>query len=197
MSSVSIKTQPTSLPVSLEEAKIFSRIIQTREDSQILGFIQAATDYAEDITGRAIMPQTIIFYLDQFPVTREIELPKPKLRSVTEIRYYDENDEQQTLSSANYEVDIYSLIGKVALVDGESWPTTKRKINAIEVEYEAGYASASKVPEGLKTAIKLEVSTNFEFRQNMLTSFGGAYGVIEVPRTTAHILRRYQVKVKY
>ncbi len=80
---VSIITQPTVEPVSLEEAKLYLRVDATSEDDLISSLIQAAREYVETHTRRTLIYTTYRYTLDTFPgwnglnfTSQPIELPK-------------------------------------------------------------------------------------------------------------------------
>ena len=101
-----------------------------------------------------------------------MELRKPPLQSVTSIKYQDINGAEQTLSSSVYQVDSKSDVGRIVLADGESFPDTDEVVNAVTIEYKAGYGdAASDVPSLIKSSIKLIVAHLFENR-DMVTKMG-------------------------
>jgi hypothetical protein len=57
--SVIVLTPPTAEPLSLAEARKFCRVDYTDEDDLISGFITDARIFAEQLTKRALAPQTI------------------------------------------------------------------------------------------------------------------------------------------
>ena len=60
-------TTASALAVSLVEAKAHLRVDVADDDALITAYITAATEMAEQATGRAIMPQTWQLTLDAFP----------------------------------------------------------------------------------------------------------------------------------
>ena len=86
-----VTTQPLIEPVTVDEAKIFSRIDTIEEDNLIEGFIESVRMAAEEYLGRAFISQTITTVLDFWP-GKIIELPRPPLISVTGIYTVDEDD---------------------------------------------------------------------------------------------------------
>ena len=161
-----ITEAPKAEPISLEEAKAHLRVDGEDEDALISGLIKAARNYAENYTNRAFVTQTITAYLDFFPARYCIELPKPNLQNVVHIKYYDSDNAEHTFSSDNYFVDDISFVGRVALNYGKSWPSfTPRRVNAVEIEYVAGYGDAVKVPESIKQAMLLLVGHWYHNRE--------------------------------
>lgn len=158
-------TAPSTLPVSLAEAKLHLRIDAADEDALVTALISAATQGAEQETGRAIMPQTWAVTLDAFP--EAIELMRTPVQSVTSVKYFDEAGVQQTLPGSLYSLDNSEDAGFAYVVPAydTDWPDTRDQVNAVEVIYTAGYADAAAVPEIIKAWIKLRVGALFENRE--------------------------------
>lgn len=158
-------TPPTTLAVSLAEAKLHLRVDGTDEDTLITACIIAATEYAEQATGRAIMPQTWELTLDAFPAA--FPLTRTPVASVTSVKYYDQDGVQQTLGTARYMLDNADDFGpaKVVPVYGDIWPATRCQTNAVALRYQAGWPDAASVPDSIKAWIKLQVGAMYENRQ--------------------------------
>jgi len=158
-------TAATALAVSLDEAKEHLRVTSIDEDALITAMITGATETAEQLTGRAIMPQTWELTLDSFPDA--LEITRVPAASITSLTYYDEAGVLQTLASNLYVLDNANDFGLAYVVPAyaESWPTTREQINAVKLRYTAGYADAASVPESIKAWIKLTVSSQYENRE--------------------------------
>jgi uncharacterized phiE125 gp8 family phage protein len=158
-------TAASAMAVSLAEAKLHLRVDAADEDALITAFITSATEAAEQITGRALMPQTWELTLDAFPDA--FELTRTPVASVTSIIYADATGTPQTLSSALYTLDAAHDYGHAYVVPvyASTWPATRDQINAVALRYVAGYANAAAVPEGIKAWIKLMVGAMYESRQ--------------------------------
>lgn len=158
-------TAAITQPVTLAEAKLHCKVDGTDEDSLVTALVTAATDLAEQKTGRAIMAQTWELTLDAFPAA--FELTRVPVQAITSIKYFDTNGVQQTLDSNLYSLDAANDNGFAYVVPAYNtdWPATRDQINAVVVRYTAGYADAASVPEGIKQWIKLMVSTMYENRE--------------------------------
>lgn len=158
-------TAATDLAVSLVEAKAHLKVDASDEDTLITALITAATERAEQITGRALLPQTWELTLDAFPSA--FELTRVPATSITSLKYVDLAGTQQTLSSTLYALDAADDYGFAYVVPavGSSWPATREQINAVALRYVAGYAAANVVPESIKAWIKLQVGAMYENRQ--------------------------------
>ena len=158
-------TAPSTYPVTLAEAKLHCRVDLADDDTLIAALITAATEMAEQKTGRAIMTQTLELTLDAFP--EAFELTRVPVQSVTSVKYYDTTGTQQTLSNTLYALDAADDFGfaHISPVYGGTWPTTRDQINAVAVRYVAGYADAASVPQSIKNWILLMVSTMYANRE--------------------------------
>ncbi len=158
-------TAATTYPVTLAEAKLHCRVDIADDDTLITALITAATEMAEQKTGRAIMTQTLELTLDAFPDA--FELTRVPVQSVTSVKYYDTTGAQQTLSNTLYALDAADDFGfaHISPVYAGVWPDTRDQINAVAVRYVAGYADAASVPQSIKNWILLMVSTMYENRE--------------------------------
>lgn len=79
---VAVIEGPAVYPVSLAKAKEWCRVDYADQDAVLNLLIAAATERAEEITGRAFIQRQLELRLDAFPAGKVIELPFPPLRSV-------------------------------------------------------------------------------------------------------------------
>ena len=158
-------TAPSTYPVTLAEAKLHCRVDIADDDTLITALITAATEMAEQKTGRAIMTQTLELTLDAFPDA--FELTRVPVQSVTSVKYYDTTGAQQTLSNTLYALDAADDFGfaHISPVYAGVWPNTREQPDAVAVRYVAGYADSASVPQSIKNWILLMVSTMYENRE--------------------------------
>ena len=154
----------------------------------------AATALAEERTGRQLVTATWTLKLDAFPAHEApIELPKAPLQSVTHVKYYDTAGVLQTLSSALYAVEApvgdFAEPGRIVLNYGEVYPGTYAQLNAVEVEFVAGYGTTSAVPGLMKAALLLVVGELFERREDAVTGTS----IAEVPLAARRLLWPFRV----
>lgn len=163
--SLKLITAPSTYPVTLAEAKLHCRVDIADDDTLITALITAATEMAEQKTGRAIMTQTLELTLDAFP--EAFELTRVPVQSITSVKYYDTTGTQQTLSNTLYALDAADDFGfaYISPVYAGVWPDTRDQINAVAVRYVAGYADAASVPQSIKNWILLMVSTMYANRE--------------------------------
>jgi len=141
-------TAPTCYPVTLAEAKAHLKVTWSEEDAIIYALIRAATEKAEQYTGRKLVYQTHKLFLEAWTgddpnryFTGGFYLPWGTLQSVTHIKYTDTDDDQETWdSSTEYEIDTDSDPGRVMLAYNKSFPTAAlRPYNPIEIQFVCGW----------------------------------------------------------
>src|SRR3990167_7548076 len=148
--SLKLITPPAGLVVSLVEARAHLRVDGTDDDTLITAMIGAATDHAEQMTGRALLPQTLELTLDAFPA--EFELTRQPVTAITSIIYQSTAAALVTLSNTLYTLDASDDFGpaKVTPAYNTVWPDTLADVAAVKLRYVAGYANAAAVPEAIK-----------------------------------------------
>lgn len=187
--SVTVKTPPAETPISLEEAKSHLRVDSSADDTYITGLISAATDYVERLTNRALVSQTIEFTTTA--LNTEIVLPRAPATSLTSVSYVDSDGNTQTVNSGVYGLDTTATPSRIRLKHDQSLPSVSLEtVNPVTVEYVAGYATASGVPEPLRAAVKMFVSHLYENREPMLIGTS----VTEIPLTFKALLDPYVVQ---
>ena len=94
------------------------------------------------------------------------------MQSITSVKYYDANGTLTTLSGSLYQTDIVSEPARISVSPGgiSLWPSTQiDKINAVEIEFVAGYGNAAAVPPGIKHAVKLAVGSLYGYREDEIS----------------------------
>jgi uncharacterized phiE125 gp8 family phage protein len=157
--SLRLHSGPVCEPVTLAEVKAQLGIptADTAQDAVISRRITEARELAEAYTRRALLGQTWNLYLDAWP--DEFELPLGSLQSVDAITYVDSAGATQTLAAADYRVDTYALLGRVAPAAGASWPSlADETYNAVALRFTCGYgasSAASSITAGATTTVVL------------------------------------------
>lgn len=188
MFSFELVTPPASEPVSLAEAKSWSRITSAGNDSDISLMIQTAREKCENLTNRRFITQTWRMWLDSWPrksgtpwwdgkregsivdvfgYAQEIDLKLCPVIAVSSLSYFLTDDTEVVLDPSVYQVvDGKGGPGKVVLRYGQIWPTTiLRLARGVKIDFSVGYgASGSAVPESIKSAIKALTAHLFEHR---------------------------------
>ena len=183
MSGLILDTPPSVEPVSVAEARD-QLVIQHTEDGDLIGrYIVAAREAVENYTARALIVRTYVLQLEYFP--HVISLPRPPLLTVDDITYFDEAGVLQTVEAATYEVDEASTLGRIRPIDGESWPATARRFDAVKVKYQAGYGAAGDdVPMSLRQSLLIQVGDLYEHREDIV--IGASVNMTNASKALAH-----------
>ncbi len=69
---------------------------------------------------------------------------------------------QQTLDAGVYDLLADARCAYLTLQQGQSWPATFRRADAVSITFAAGYGAAADVPEPIRQAILLIVQRLFD-----------------------------------
>jgi len=159
---------PAAEPVSLADAKSFLRIGTSEDDSLIAGLVQAAREYGEALTGRALAKRTFCMVLDSFPYftdtiqsqlayppsfyslprysttlwnySQMIKLPYAPVESVQNMKYVDSTGAIQTLQQdIDFVLDRITEPARIFPQAGQYWPPSLYVANSLEINFTAGY----------------------------------------------------------
>ena len=153
--------QGAALPITLVQAKAQTRTDCADEDVLIGAYIEVATQAASDRLQRSLVPTRYRLTVDSFP--EAIELLLPPVTSVESVKFIDINGDQQTLDPQDYFLDSVSEPGYLVPSNSRAWPATQDRINAVEVEYTAGYPAGT-VPTPIQQWILLAIGDLYEQR---------------------------------
>ena len=203
-------TAPAAEPITTAEVKAQLRL-STSADDTLIGdtIIPGVRDFAERHTMTAIPKRTFTAVYDNTSRTqasqlgwwdgvregsvsesvfvRKLELPLPPLVSVEEVRAFDRNGDSSVFASTNYYLDTYGEPGSLVLKDGATWPSNLRDLNALEVDFTAGYDT---VPPMLKIAM-LQIAAHW-YENRELYEVGTI--LARVPIGAMAILDRFKLR---
>jgi uncharacterized phiE125 gp8 family phage protein len=151
-----------TLPVSLAEAKLHLRVDAADEDTLITSLINAATQEAEHVMQRAIMPQKWRYIAAAFEDA--VPLRRPLVTAVESVQYVDTAGATQTLAAPAWRLVEAGLHHELRPAVGGSWPAVRYQEDAVRVTFVAGWADAAAVPELIKAWIKLRLGALYEHR---------------------------------
>lgn len=156
---------PAAEPVTLAEAKLHLRVDGNDEDAYITGLITVARMAAEDRLERSLVNTPWRVALDGF--ADAITLPMPPIVSVQSLKYWDADGVQQTLAGTGYVLDAASEPGRLVPAPGQAWPATQSgRVNAVEVNYTAGYGpTGSDVPAPVRHWMLLALGDMYANRE--------------------------------
>jgi len=191
MAGLTVTTEPTAEPLSLQEVKEYLRVDDATDERVVRPLILAARQFAESHMGIAIMQQTLTLEIDTAVDTdsplREgmttapdinyyknyITLPRSPVISVTSLKTYNDSDTATTMAATKYYVDNSRQPARIVLRTGETFPATLRVANAIEVIYVAGYTTAFSVPEPIRLGMLQHIAYMYEHRGDMYDAKSG------------------------
>ena len=185
-------TAPAELAVSVAEAKAHSYISTDDEDALITSKLKTAISDVETLVGVALVTQTLEARWEEWPEQGYLLLPRYPLVSVSSVKYTDSAGTEQTWSSDNYAVDVYSEPGRIWLNSGCSWPTAGLCPGpSIAVRYVAGFGDAADVPDALKSAVLLYFGDLYEHREKTVLQPGVTKATVDAAESLVRNWRRW------
>lgn len=177
-----VQTPPATEPLTAAEVATHCRLpdLTLAQTVHLDILISAARQAAETELRRYLITQTLDAYFDKFPgadywpidssnikpASNQIILPP--LQSVVSITYLDAAGTTQTLSPDRYIVDSVSEPARIFPATGFTWPATKDQVNAVKVQFVAGYGNAEAVPNNIKLWMLLRIGHAYENREPVI-----------------------------
>jgi uncharacterized phiE125 gp8 family phage protein len=162
---LNVVTEPTVEPVSLSTLRTHLRISGTAEDDLLSIYIESARRLVESITGRTLINTTYDQIMNLAEVGSKIEILKPPLSSVTDIKVKAWDDTEETATASTYIVVTDTMIGFVQLIDGNTWPDTDRDEMNFRIRFVGGYgATAASIPADLRHGVLIAAASFYENR---------------------------------
>ena len=164
---VRIVTDMTAEPVELSEVKNFCKVTGTQDDALITLLTTSARKALEKYTSSSFGEKTIHAYWQQIPGDWIVELPYGPIISVDAIYKIDEQGTEEALT---LNTDYYVIGDQDFKIKLEQfWSTGYTVSRSLRVEYTAGYGNSATepLPDELRMAIMKQVSTDYNFRDNI------------------------------
>ena len=193
---VSVKTPPTQKPLTPSEVREHLRQDAADETDDYLNFLIdaaiAQVDGGQDGIGYAMLSQAWLLTFDDFNWYGPIELPGWPVKSVTSIKYTDNDGVEQTLAASKYELVKERTIAQIYPVNesGEwsHWPLDlDYRPGKVKVEYRLGETQVSKVPADLKMALLMMIGKWYMAREGLMQG-----SLSEIPSGSSAILNKYR-----
>lgn len=204
--SLRLLTPPAAEPVTLTQAKNQCRVTISTDDELISAYITAARELCERWTHRAFFNQTWRLTLDHFPlypwwqgtsrITDRhdwwyyssvwrgymIQVPRPRLVSVTSIKYMDVTLTRRILDPDSYIIDGSSEPGRIVPAPGCFWPYTQvYQPGSVQIDFVAGsYGDGTQTGEVLAAAINAPGSGYAVGNTLTITQAGASGGALLV-----------------
>jgi uncharacterized phiE125 gp8 family phage protein len=176
-------TEPAVEPITVIEAREHLRLDDDVDKSQVMSYIVAVREWAENYTGRHLISRSMQMYLDGasqkdtplwegmrtgvdvIDYQNFIEFDACPVQSVTSIKYYNDDDTENTWATSNYYVDTISQPAKIVLRTGGTFPTDLRPANGLEINFISGYGdNNTDVPEAIRVAMLQYMTFIYEHR---------------------------------
>ena len=158
---------PMVEPISLSEAKEQLRVDFDDDDSIIARLISTAVAFtdAKGALGKAMITQKWRQYVGQ--QTGAVRLLINPVQTVTRIRFFDPDGNEQNDDLNNYNVFATNGFTIIQPKPGFDWPETEDRPDAIGIEYEAGFGDeAEDVPQTVRHALMMLIGHWYERREN-------------------------------
>lgn len=185
MAGLVVTTEPEQEPVTLQEVKEYLRVEDNTDERNLRPLIETARRFAEMHLGRTLFTTTFTQFYDSIDELEDplwegmregpyinyyknyLVLGQTPVASVTHVKTYNDSDEATTMASSKYYIDSAREPARVVLRTGETFPSSLRVANAIEVQYVAGYSSIYSIPEPIRMGILQHIAHLYEHRGDM------------------------------
>lgn len=175
---------PATEPVSLSEALLHLRVVDTAENNYVLSLITTARQWCEEYTNNAFITQTWTATGRQ--LCDPIQLLS-NVQSVSSVKYLDSDNTQQTLATSEYNVVKSGLIGEIVRAYNGTYPSVYTHPEAVEIVFIRGGAVA---PAPVKQAILLLVGHYYENRETT-----SPLTIKDLPMAANSLLAPYKIPV--
>jgi len=166
---LTLVTDITSDPVSLDEVKDHLRLDIDEDDAYVSGCISAARQWVEGQTKRSLMPATYDYKIDYgWPWARgdyRIELPLSPVTAVSSVKYIDDQGAEQTLASSQYTAVLRKYHSFIVPAYNVALPVIRNVPEAITVRFTVG--DADEIPQPLHRAVMVLAGAFYEDREGM------------------------------
>lgn len=148
--------------ITVAEARVACRIHadETSFDDLLTLLLAGAVEEVGNYIGQGLAPQGWQLTLDAF-CGEAIELPLGPVTAVAEVGHFDPEGLVAAVDPGDYVLDLVSRPQWVVLNEGAAWPETLDAVNAVWVNFTAGY-TAETLPSALKGAVLGLVQHRFD-----------------------------------
>jgi uncharacterized phiE125 gp8 family phage protein len=167
------RTAAPAALLSLAEIKAHVRVDHADDDTLLTALAAAAVghlDGASGVLGRALVRQSWRLTRDAWPADGVVRLPLPPLHAVTAVRAMDAALSYQTLSAATYVVARGGDWGGTVRPAADTvWPDLPAHPEAVQIDFDAGWTTATEVPAPIRHAALLLTALWYENREPVIT----------------------------
>jgi uncharacterized phiE125 gp8 family phage protein len=183
---VRLVTPSDAYPVTVTQAKEHLKITVEDENSLIESYLNAAIRRCEDYRQSNIMSAEYELMARAWPYCGWVNLQKSPVSAINSVKYYDEDNNLQTVSPSSYRLQDYRVPARLEFDSSFSQPDLHDREFPIIVNFQAGYLAASSVPATLKHAILLEMGTLHEIRQS--ETIGNGLTVVQMKEASMNMI---------
>jgi uncharacterized phiE125 gp8 family phage protein len=180
---------PAEIPLSLTTLKQWLRldVSDTSEDTILQLLVDQAVSCFEAVSRTILMNTNFKTFRDVF--SQWYELRKSKLVSITSVKYNDEDENQQTISSSDYYFNADPFYSSLVFDKDYSFPTISSRPSSIEIAFVAGLsATTALVPADIQVALLNHVAFLYENRGDCACD-----DFSSVPAVSMNTYRKYQI----
>lgn len=178
-------TDTPSEHLLLDAALSHLRVTNGAEIPLVIGYLSAAREAFERLTGRALLAQTYDLAIPEWPKDGLVSLSRSPVTSITSVKYYDDADADQTLASSNYLLHTPEDAAAVLTFRSTfSAPSIIERHDAVRITFAAGNAAWSSVPYTQRQAILFLAAHFYELR----TPINVGNIVNEIPMTLTNLV---------
>jgi uncharacterized phiE125 gp8 family phage protein len=181
-------TYPTTLLISLDDAKDHLRVTDTNQDSVIKDCIKSATGLVEKYTGQILQSRTYCIYYDSHEIRRyePIDIWMYPISSITSVKYLNESGVETTFSE--YNTDLTSFPSRVLLT---TTPTMQLDVlNQFRIYVTAGFTDVNEIDPEIIGWVKIFTAFFYQTRQPEYTGLT----VNEIAYNYQRALDKYRVE---
>lgn len=183
-----VTVDPTDTAISLDEVKSHLKITATSENTYLTNLISVATEMVQNYTGQVLMESTMQLSLPYF--VNRIDIQRVPVTEVIAVLYYDSNNSATTLSASNFISTLTMsstdspIATTIVATDDFSYPDTYPRMDAVVIQFKAGYTNAASVPMAIKQAMLLIIGQLYLNRTDM---------VYKMPVLSEYLLNPYRI----
>jgi uncharacterized phiE125 gp8 family phage protein len=165
----------------------------TSQDEYLQEILDAVVDDVQSDIGRRLCRETWYGYLDDFPSVKadgncEVEISLGPVNEVVGVQYYNSSNVKTVMSTDDWLLDNIELTARLRFL--KTYNVYSDRLNAVEIEFTNGYASAAAIPKNIRDAIVMLASDRYLNPENQGINFG-----MGLKQTAAErLLRKFRVQ---
>lgn len=176
-----VTVAPTEQPITVDELKLYAKISGTAEDALLAQIIKGVTLSAERYIKQDFITRTYRTFRDVFGDRADspayfgypahtcsqsfgkapIALRRSPVGSIVSVKYYS-GGALATVDAADYYLVVKPSYAMIAPVS--EWPTPDLRMQAVQIEFTAGYGAASVIPADIKDALLAHATSVYQNR---------------------------------